>query len=286
MKLKTIIIALIFLPEPAIAQDTVLQEMIPVNISEQVFVIDSQLGHSIHTENANPSKEHVIEVNTIASWKNPAARQDLFSEITHSDAKIINDWYKRIYESLRTQSIPRKDELTSDMRLRSNNELIERVNESHTVLKIVLKETLQFTKERLPEIDMLIRALKFEVSSDMASKKFDMTEVHAIKNNESSVSRHSEVNDRLFLKTGLRLPIDSGRLSLVSESVARYGNVSSFFSLYLGGHFNNTVGLAYDVNNDIHLRVERQTNQAMNSMTSNRSNERFSVNLIHLVCNF
>ena len=286
MKLKTIIIALIFLPEPAIAQDTVLQEMIPVNISEQVFVIDSQLGHSIHTENANPSKEHVIEVNTIASWKNPAARQDLFSEITHSDAKIINDWYKRIYESLRTQSIPRKDELTSDMRLRSNNELIERVNDSHTVLKIVLKETLQFTKERLPEIDMLIRALKFEVSSDMASKKFDMTEVHAIKNNESSVSRHSEVNDRLFLKTGLRLPIDSGRLSLVSESVARYGNVSSFFSLYLGGHFNNTVGLAYDVNNDIHLRVERQTNQAMNSMTSNRSNERFSVNLIHLVCNF
>ena len=286
MKLKTIIIALIFLPEPAIAQDTVLQEMIPVNISEQVFVIDSQLGHYIHTEKANPSKEHVIEVNTIASWKNPAARQDLFSEITHSDAKIINDWYKRIYESLRTQSIPRKDELTSDMRLRSNNELIERVNESHTVLKIVLKETLQFTKERLPEIDMLIRALKFEVSSDMASKKFDMTEVQAIKNNESSVSRHSEVNDRLFLKTGLRLPIDSGRLSLVSESVARYGNVSSFFSLYLGGHFNNTVGLAYDFNNVIHLRVERQTNQAMNSMTSNRSNERFSVNLIHLVCNF
>jgi len=282
-------IALIFIPEPAIAQDTMLQEMIPVNMSEQVFVIESQHASYIHSKNTNPSEDLAIEVDTVAPWKNPPASQDLSSEIIQtapSNAKIINDWYNRIYESLSAQSIPREDELASETRLRSNNELNERLNSSRLVLKIVLKETLQFSKERLPEIDMLIRALKFDVSTDMVFKKSDVTEVPATKNNENSDSRHPEDNDRLFLKTGLKLPIDCGRLSLASDSVVRYGNVSSVFSLYLGGHVNNTIRLVYDFNNDIHLRVERQTNQPMNSMTTSRPNERFSVNLIHLVYNF
>ena len=285
MKMKTLIIVIFLMPDPAAAQDMLLQQTIQVRALEQT----PQHGLPLFIGTETPPERYIIDLNANSRGKNPAGNQEGLFEVKKSissDARILNDWYMKVTKSLSIQSLPRKNDLADEWKLRSNNEFKEQLNANRVVLKIVLKETLRFTQEQLPEIDMLVRTLKYEISTDMAPSNVDTTEAHTINVSQTPVRNHSAVNERLFLKARLRLPIEVSRLSLVTDVEARYGNMSSFFSIHLDSHFNNAIGLVYDFNNDIQLRIERQTTQAMNAAASDRSNERISVNLIHLVCNF
>jgi hypothetical protein len=181
---------------------------------------------------------------------------------------------------------PRHFDLVNDSKLRSNNNFDEQVQSNRTVSRIILRETLRFTQERLPEIDRLVKALKFEVSTDMIPGQVVETEIHDMRIKEAPVGHIPAVENKLFLKTGLRLPIERGRLSLISETEFRYGNISSFFSIYLDGQFDNSMGLIYVLGNDIQFKFERQISHATDPITSERMNNKASLNLVQLVCSF
>jgi hypothetical protein len=289
MKLEILILILIFAPELAIAQEMAMKEIDPLFMSEQTIASQSQNGHPLQIAYAAPSDKSIIELNAIAARRIFSSDQNLYSDTKQTaplEASIIEEWRERVYKSLKMHSRPRHVDLVYDSKLRSNNDVDEQAQSNRMVSKIVLRETLRFTQERLPEIDKLVKVLKFEVSTDMIPRQVAETESHDIRTKETPVGHIPAVEKRLFVKTGLRLPIERGRLGLVSETEARYGNVSSFFSICLDGQFDNSMGLIYVLGNDIQFKYERQIAHSMDPITSERMNDKASNNLIQLVCSF
>jgi len=84
----------------------------------------------------------------------------------------------------------------------------------------------------------------------------------------------------------LRVPVESGKLGVTSETEARYGKMTSFFKVYLDGQYDNSLGLKYVLGKDIHLQVERQVAHTTDFVTSDTANEKSSLNLVQLVCKF
>ena len=289
MKLETFILILIFAPKLAIAQETAIREIVPVGMNKQVTASQLQNDQLLQIAYAAPADKSIIELNAIATRKKFSSDQNLYSHTKQTaplEAGIIDEWRERVYKSLGMHSGPRRFDLVHDSKLRSNNDFDEQVRLNRMVSRIVLRETLRFTQERLPEIDKLVKVLKFEVSTDMITHQVIETEINDISTKKTAVGHIQAVEKRLYLKTGLRLPIDRGRLSLVSETEARYGNVSSFFSIYLDGQFDNSMGLTYVLGNDIQFKFERQIAHSTDPITSERMNSRSSLNLVQLVCSF
>ncbi len=252
MKLGTFIILLIFVSGPAFAQEMAAREDAAAGLK---FMADPELSSKIR----------------------PTDR---------SEAGIIESWRERVFKTFGTYISPRQSDLVNDNRLQNNNEFEEQDNESRMATRIVLKETLQFTRERLPEIDKLVKALRFEVSTDMVSGENGRTDIDDEKNNEARTARNISGKDRFLLKTGLRVPVESGKLVVASETEARYGNVTSFFTIHLDGQYDNNLGLKYVLGKDIHLQVERQIAHTTDFVTSYTANEKSSLNLVQLVCKF
>jgi hypothetical protein len=217
------------------------------------------------------------------------ADADLYSKIRptdRSEAGIIESWRDRVFETFGTFISPRQSDLANDSRLQNNNEFEEQANASRMATRIVLKETLQFTRERLPEIDKLIKALRFEVSTDMISSAKADEGTHDKMTGEARAAHTAIVKDRLFVKTGLLVPVESGKLVVASETEARYGRMTSFFKIYLDGQYDNNVGLKYVLGKDMHLQVERQVAHTTDLIMSDTANVKSSLDLVQLVCKF
>ncbi len=277
MKLRTFIILLTFVPGLAIAQDKALAPESPPDRYQQIAY-------------AAPADISMIELHALVAGKKFTADPNLYSETRQTvrpDAGIIEDWRERVFKTVGMYSIPGQSDPVNDNRLQSNNEIDDQANASRMVTRTVLKETLKFTQERLPEIDKLVKALRFEVSTDMASGEDAGTEANGKKPpGEARAAHDTIVKDRLFLKTGLRLPVESGKLGVAAETEARYGNVSSFFKVYLDGNYDNSVGLMFALGRDIHLQVERRVTHTTDLETSDKTDAKSSLNLIQLVCTF
>jgi hypothetical protein len=119
----------------------------------------------------------------------------------------------------------------------------------------------------------------------ISSAKAD-EETHDKRIGEARASHTTIVKDRLFVKTGLLVPVESGKLVVVSETEARYGKMTSFFKIYLDGRYDNNVGLKYVLGKDIHLQVERQVAHTTDLIMSDTANVKSSLDLVQLVCKF
>ena len=189
---------------------------------------------------------------------------------------------------------PRQQEQdpTQVNRLMTDNELDRRAEEGRIVMKLVLKETLKFSKERVVEIDKLVKALKYEVSSDTAGEDNAGAEANNIetgknkindkKQGETRPAGNAPANNKLILKTGVRVRIDSGKLGLVAETEARYGKGSYFYRVNLDSQSDNSLGFRYVLGGDIYIQVERDFNRTMDPTTKDKPN----ANLIQLGCRF
>ena len=289
MKLGTFIIISIFVHEPAIAQEMALKENLPVVRNEQAIAPQSQTDHYPQVAYAAPADRSIIELYALVARKKFTADPNLYSEIKQTDrpeAGIIEDWREQVFKVFEMHAGPRRSDLVNDNRLQSNNELDEQANESRMATRIVLKETLKFTQERLPEIDRLVKALRVEVSTDMVSRENAEAQINDKQSGEARAAHHTVVKDTLLLKTGLRVPVESGKLGVVSETEARFGNMSSFFKVYLDGQYDNSAGIRYTLARDIHLQVERQVTHTTDLVMSNKTNAKSNLNLIQLVCKF
>jgi hypothetical protein len=160
------------------------------------------------------------------------------------------------------------------------------------VLKLVLKETLKFSKERIVEIDRLVKALKYEISSDKTGSEDAGAKASDSKNGDNKITdkktaearpaRNVVANDKLIVKTGVRVRIDSGKLGLVSETVARYGKASYFYKVNLDNQGDNSLGFRYILGRDIYIQVERDFNRTPDPTAKDKP----STNLIQLGCRF
>ena len=289
MKLGTFIIVVILVPELAIAQHMATQGSVPSSMNEQTVAPQSRTDRFIQIAYVAPAERSMIEMKALAARKKFAADPELYSEIKdahRAEDGIIGEWHERVFKTVGIYGRPRQSDPVNDNRLRSKSELDEQENENRVVARIILKETVRFTQERLPELDMLIKALKLEVSTDMISGENTEAEADAKKTGEAHGARHPLVEDRFFVKTGLRVPVESGKLSLLSETEATYGNLSTFLKVYLDGRYDNTVGLLYVLGRDLRVQVERHVSHATDPVTNDKTNAKSSLNLIQLVCMF
>jgi hypothetical protein len=187
-----------------------------------------------------------------------------------------------MFKTIRMHFGPFQEDPVQVNRLLSDDELDKQAGNGRTVMKLVLKETLKFTKERVVEIDRLVEALKYEVSSDKTGSEDAGAEASDIKTGnhkitdkkarEAHPAGNAVVNDKVILKTGLRVRIDSGKLGLVSETEAKYGKASYFYKVNLDNQGDNSLGFRYVLGRDIYIQVERDFNQTMDPATKNKPN--------------
>ncbi len=289
MKLGTLILLLVFVPGAVLAQDPAPESNASAGQNERAIPPQPQTDRYQQIAYADPADTSIIELHALVARKKFASDPNLYSEIKQtyrSETGLIEDWREHVFKTVGTHSMPQQSDLLNDSRLQSNNEIDDQANAGRTVTRTVIKETLKFTQDRLPAINKLIKALRFEVSTDTVFIENAGTDTDAEKNNEARAARKTPVKESLLLKTGLRVPVESGKLVLTSETEVRFGKVTSFFTVHLDGQYDNSAGLKYAFAKDLHLQVERQIAHRADFVTSDTTNARTNLSLIQLVCTF
>ncbi len=164
--------------------------------------------------------------------------------------------------------------------------------EGRIVTRIMAKETLKFAREHIPEIDAFVNSLKVEFSSDRAGREETGAAANEIgaenkvsdhKTGEARVNKGSPaIQNKLFFKTGVRVRVESGKIGLVSEIEARYGQTSWFYKVNLDNRGDNSLGFRYVLGKATSLQVERDFNRTMNPAAKDHP----SVNVVRLGYNF
>lgn len=276
MKLITFFILLMFVPEFAMAQ-------------EFASAVDTP------SRNEQAAKDSPIELNALYGRAGFMSEPGLISEAKHTDGSergVIEDWREQMFKTISMYFGPRQRDPVQANRMLTDDELDKQAYEGRIVMKLVLKETLKFSKKRVVEIDRLVKALKYEVSSDKTGSEYAGAEANNIKTGDNKITdkkagearpaRNAVVNSKLVLKTGVRVRIDSGKLGLVSETEARYGKASYFYKVNLDNQGVNSLGFRYVLGRDIYIQVERGFNRTMDPTAKDKP----STNLIQLGCRF
>lgn len=241
------------------------------------------------------SNNSPIELNAFYTGSKFMAVPDPAGEIKQtglSERGSIEDWREQMFKTIGMYFGPRQEDPPQVSRMLTNDEFDKQANEGRTVMRLVLKETLKFSKERVVEINRLVKALKYEVSTDKAAGEETGAEMKDIKTGDHKItdkiageahsSRNAVVNNKVVLKTGLRVRIDSGKLGLVSETEARYGKASYFYKVNLDNQGDNSLGFRYVLGGNIYLQVERDFNHTMDPTATDKPN----TNLVQLGCRF
>lgn len=293
MKLISFFILLLLVPEFAMAQEFASTADTSSSMNEQAAAPDQLTGRSPRNASAVPVNNSPIELNALFRSKSMAAPYPgELKQATLPERAFMEDWREQMFKKISEYFGPLQQDPLQISRMLTDDELDKRANERRTVMRLVLKETVKFSKERVVEIDRLVKALKYEVSSDKTAGQDSGPEANDIKTGDNKITdkktgdapsaRNAVVNDKGVIKTGLRVRIDSGKLGLVSETEARYGKASYFYKLNLDNQGDNSLGFRYILGRNIYLQVERDFNHTMDPAALDRP----STNLIQLGCRF
>lgn len=292
MKLTTFFVLLMLVPEFAMAQELASEVNTSSSMNEQTALPTDPSGHGT---TAAPSNNSPIKLNALYTGSKFMAVSDPAGAIKqsgHPEQGVIEDWREQMFKTISEYFGPHQEDPSQVNRMPTDNKLGKQTDEGRIVMKLVLKETLKFTKERVVEIDRLVKALKYEVSSDKTGHEDAGAEANDIKTGNNTTAEkkpggthpagNTVVKDRVILKTGLRVRIDSGKLGLVSETEARYRNASYFYKVNLDNQGHNSLGFRYVLGKDTYIQVERDFNRTLNPAAKNKP----STNLIQLGCRF
>jgi len=289
MKLETFFVMVIFAAESAIAQNMAAAEKAHYVLDEKAIASQPQADQYMQIAHVIPEETATLELYAHAARMKFTNDPNLYSEMKHpdhTDAGVIEGWRDRVFKKLEMHTQPRRFDPLHDNRMQSNTALDEQANEGRMATRIILKETLRYAQERLPEIEELIKAMRLEVSTDMISRESDEAAAMDSNTRAARTVHHSPVEYRFFLKTGLRIPVDGVKLGVVSETEATYGNLSSFFKVRLDGRYDSTAGLIYVLSRDLRVQVERQVTHATVLATRDTMKTKSSLGLVQLVCTF
>lgn len=289
MKLKTFFVIVLFAAESVIAQNMAAAEKAHYVPDDKAIASQPPADRSMQIASVTPEERSIIELNARAARMKFTGDPNLYSEIKHpdhTDAGVIEGWSDRVFKRLEMHAQPSRFDPMHDSRMQSNTALDEQANEGRMVTRIILKETLRYTQERLPEIEALIKAMRLEVSTDMIFRQNDEAAAMDSNTRAAPTVHHTPFENRFFLKTGLRIPVDGGKLGVVSETEATYGNLSTFFKVRLDGRYDTTAGLIYVLSRDLRVQVEQQVTHETVLATSDTQNTKSSLGLVQLVCTF
>lgn len=281
MKLETLIIIVLFAADSAMAQN--------LATVEQANASQPQADQYLQRADAVPRERSGIELNARAAGMDVTKDSNRYSHrerLDDTDAGVIESWSDRVFRRLELHAQPNRFDLMQDNRMLSNTAMDALANEERVVTKIILRETLKYTQEQLPEIDVLIRALKLEVSTDMISRQGEEKEAVDSPAKPARTVRHAPVEGRFFLKTGLRIPVDGGKVGVVMETEATYGSLSSFLKVRLDGRYDSAAGLVYVLSRDVRVQVDRRVTHGTVIGRGDSASTKSSLNLVQLVCNF
>jgi hypothetical protein len=270
---------LVFLPGLGLAQDLTQQGAAIVALNKQVSGSEQTFDNRQRAGAASADNSTL----TLNAYRIFVADPSLYSstkQVNHSDVSVIGDWRERIFKSLGEYVGPREQDLMNSNRLLSNSQLDNQENEGKTVTKLVMKETLKYAQEQMPEIDKLVKALRFEISNRPTEEHSGVEESVGVLGDQPAVKKKL-VEDKFIIKSGLRVRVDSGNLGVISETEAKYSNVSYFYKVSLDNHSDNSLGLTYVLSRDLYVQVERAFSGTINP-TSDKPNR----NLIQLGCKF
>jgi len=214
-----------------------------------------------------------------------ATVETISSEINHRESAetgIIALWRDRMDKAVILAPRTYPSEQAAD-RLQSMDERNELANEGRAVSKIAFRETLKIAQEQFPELDRLIKVLKLEVSTELISDVGATSGIEMRKAPVQQVTLQKPVETRFFMKTGLRIPVENGKVNLLSETTAVYGNISSYVRVQVGGRGDSRLGVIYAMNHDMHLQIEHQLNRSAGSgQTMNAA----TLDVVQLMCVF
>jgi hypothetical protein len=194
----------------------------------------------------------------------------LFSSPTSTvktEEGLIVQWRERVFGSLAANMTP---DVTDGERM---------------VARIAVKESMNLALKHLPSIERLIKVLKLEVSTDMLARDEEKDEGDEALPVTATPVRRQAVKERFFMKTGLRIPIEKGKPTLLSETNAVYGSITSYFNVRLDSKLDSSLGLRYAINRDMRVQVERTTADAADP-ASGGTQRRSVSNTVKLVCLF
>jgi hypothetical protein len=289
MKLKTVVVIAFFAAGSVLARNIAAAENVPCSRDGQAIASRQQTDRPVQIASVVPEERAIAVRASRAARITFADEPDLYSESDHpgdADGGIIEAWRGRVFKALGMHARPRRSDPMRDNRMHSNTEMDEQANEGRIITRIIVKETLRYAQERLPEIEELIKAMRFEVSTDMIVRQNSETAAAPPQARTAHAIHHAPAEDRFFLKTGLRIPVDGGKPAVVSETEATYGKLSSFFKVRLDGRYDSTAGLTYVLGRDLRVQVEQQVTHETVVAANDRAETKESLGLVQLVCTF
>jgi hypothetical protein len=228
---------------------------------------------------AAPADRSFIAARAAAARRLFSADPDLYSGPTSTvktEEGLLVEWRERVFESLQEQITPLGPEEAQaggqDAQMRM-------------VARIAMKESVKLVLKRMPRIEQLVRALKLEVSTDMLSSGKDSEGPAAGPVAASAPPHRPAEKERFFMKTGLRVPVESGKLGLLSETNAVYGCMTSFYTIRLDNRLEYSLGLRYALDRDVQLEIERRTVDVSDPSPAGTAGRSVS-NLVRLVLVF
>jgi hypothetical protein len=265
----------LFAPAFAIAQDMSAKDNAAVNLNIQVA------SPQLLTDR---NQSAAVELNALYEESKFGAEPDLNSEkiqTDHFELGIIEEWNERVFNKLKTYSPSGRLIILNGYGHHSTTDVDEQASERIMVTKVVLNETLSLTRERIPEIDSLVKTLKFEISSETTGTNSE-AEAKGKGTVEASTLKNTVTEENVYYKTGLRLRIEGSLLGLVSETEVKYNGVSYYYKVNFDHQSDNSLGFTCVVGRGIHIQLERSFTGTMDPLTRGRSNR----NMVQLVSKF
>ena len=219
---------------------------------------------------AAPSERSLISMHATSDRMVYRTEASLFSSSTstvETEEEIIVVWRERVFGSLAAN-------MTPDVK-----------DGERMVARIAVKESMNLALEHLPRLERLIKVLKLEVSTEMLARDEEKDEGDEVLPNAAAPVRRQAVKERFFMRTGLRIPIEKGKPTLLSETNAVYGSITSYFNVRLDSKHDSSMGLRYTLNRDMRVQVERAVADAMDPASGGTLRRSVS-NTVKLVCVF
>ena len=218
---------------------------------------------------AAPAERSFISLHATADRMVYRSEASLFSSpisTVKTEEGIIVEWRERVFRSIAANMTPDVED------------------GERMAARIAMKESVNLALQHLPRLERLIKVLKLEVSTDMLARDEQEADGDEVLPIAAAPVRRQAVKARFFMRTGLRIPIEKGKPTLLSETNAVYGSITSYFNVRLDSKLDSSLGLRYTLNRDMQVQVERTTADV--DPASGGTVRRSASNTVKLVCLF
>ncbi len=264
----------------------------------------SQVGRAGDLSSVVEDKQLVISLAVpVAVYPDPKSYSLLFSKSAEAELRFSADrnlymqpedgagsgmvraWREFVYAKLLTvYPTPREDGADYCIGLDCPQSFNDPANDGKAVTKLISKETLRFMRQKVPQIEQILATLKLDVA-DSASKD-DPSPVFKNMNQITELKNQNEDDKKgLSLQSRMRVRVNEGDITLVTETRATYRKASSYFRVNLRKPSDTTFGFKYVLGVNTHLQFERETkyNPSVNSAYDDTPHGRMSQNALRLV---